>query len=74
MSDKYIELDRVLDEESWDFLNDNYPPLALSVQTAIGKGISPEEIKRRVIQRIGAHREPLAQRCENAARYLAQSK
>lgn len=70
MSDKYIELDSVLDEESWDFLNDNYPPLALSVQKAVDKGISAEDIKRRVIQRIGAHRLPLAQRCEAAARYL----
>lgn len=70
MSDKYQELDSVLDEESWDFLNDNYPPLALSVQKAVDKGLTPEEIKRRVVERIGAHRLPLAQRCEAAARYL----
>lgn len=70
MSDKYQELDNVLDEESWDFLNDNYPALALTVQKAVDKGVSAEEIKRRVVERIGAHRLPLAQRCESAARYL----
>lgn len=73
MTNEYTDLDRVLDEESWDYLNDNYPALAISVQTEVGKGNSPEAIKRRVIGRIGAHREPLAQRCENAARYLRES-
>lgn len=72
MSDKYIDLDRVLDEESWEWLNDNYPPLATTVQKEVAKGVSPEDIKRRVVERIGAHRLPLAQRCESAARYLRE--
>lgn len=74
MSDKYNELDSVLDEESWDFLWTNYPPLALAVQTAVGKGIAPEAIKQRVVQKLGAHREALAQRCELAARHLERNK
>lgn len=74
MSDKYAELDDVLDEESWDFLNDNYPALAISVQKMVDRSISAADIKRRVIQRVGAHREPLAARCENAARYLEGTK
>lgn len=74
MSDKYLELDSVLDEESWDWLNDNFPPLAISVSRAVEKGLTPEEIKRRVIQRLGAHREALAQRCELAAKHLERNR
>lgn len=74
MSDKFIELDRALDEESWDWLNDNCPPLAISVQKAVQSGISAVDIKRRVIDRLGAHRLPLAQRCEAGARHLERSK
>lgn len=74
MSDKYLELDNVLDEESWDFLWTNYPALAAAVQKMVGKGISPQEIKRRVVGQAGAHREALAQRCELAARHLERNK
>jgi hypothetical protein len=74
MSDTFDELDRVLDEESWDFLNDNYPSLAITVQKEISKGRSPESIKRRVIERLGIHRVALAQRCELAAKHLERSK
>lgn len=70
MSDKFSEIDRVLDEESWDWPNDNYPPLAISVQSAVQNGVTPQDIKRRVVQKLGAHREPLAHRCELAARHL----
>lgn len=70
MSDAYLELDRVLDQESWDYLNDNYPLLAASIQSSVRQGKSPSDIKRRVVERLGAHREALAKRCEVAARYL----
>lgn len=70
MSDRYEDLDRVLDSESWGWLCDNAPPLAESVQRAVAKGITPEQIRARVVQRLGAHRMPLAQRCEAGARHL----
>jgi hypothetical protein len=73
MSDKYIDLDRVLDEESWDFLNTNYPSLAMAVQRAVEQGMTPEIIRQRIVHRLGAHREALAQRCELAARHLERS-
>lgn len=74
MSDKYLELDSVLEEESWDYLSREYPPLAIAVQRAVEKSISPDAIKMRVMEKLGAHREPLAQRCELAARYLERNK
>lgn len=67
---QFEELDKVLDQESWEFLWTNYPPLAVAVQKAVEKGMGPEDIKRRVVEKLGAHREPLAQRCELAARHL----
>ena len=74
MSDRFSELDGVLDEESWDFLWTNYPPLAVAVQTAVQKGLTPGDIRRRVVERMGQHREALAIRCENAARHLHAAK
>jgi len=74
MSDKFIDLDRVLDEESWDWLNDNYPALAITVAKSVQNGMSAEDIKRRVVERVGAHRLPLAQRCESASRHLWATK
>jgi len=74
MSDRFIELDTVLDGESWDFLYTNYPPLAQAVQKAVDKGIGATEIKQRVMQKLGAHREALAVRCELAARHLERQK
>lgn len=70
MSNDYQELDDVLDAESWEWLNDNYPALAIAVQQMVGKGKTPEAIKRRMVERLGAHRIALAQRCELASRYL----
>lgn len=74
MSDRFEELDRALDSESWDWLNENCPPLAISVQKAVEKGVSAVDIKRRVVDRLGAHRLPLAQRCEAGARFLHAQK
>lgn len=74
MSDKYAELDTVLDEESFDYLWQNYPSLAAAVQKMVGKNVTPEEIKRRVVEKLGVHREALAQRCELAAKHLERNK
>lgn len=74
MSDKFDELDAVLEEESWEFLTLSYIPLATAVQKLVSNRVGPEEIKRRMIQKLGAHREALAVRCELAARHLERSK
>lgn len=70
MSQALAELDITLDSESWDYLNREYIPIARSVEKAVAEGIQPDVIKRRVLQRLGQHREPLAIRCEAASRYL----
>lgn len=70
MSEALAELDIAMDEESWDFLNTKYIPIAKLVKKAVDEGIAPDVIKRRVLERLGQHRIELAIRCENAARYL----
>lgn len=74
MSDKFATLDSVLEEESYEYLLDNFPPLAAAVQKAVAAGVSAEDIRRRVMQKLGTHREALAQRCELAARHLERNK
>jgi hypothetical protein len=74
MSEEELEFDLVCFEEAWEYLNDNYPALATSVQKMVRKGMTPENIKRRAITNMGVHREPLALRCENAAKYLERHK
>lgn len=74
MSNALLELDVTLDSESWDYLNREYIPIAKSVEKAVNEGIAPDIIRRRVLERLGQNREALAQRCENAARYLYATK
>ncbi len=71
MSDAFALFDRVLDEESWDWLNDTQPAIANQVKTLVNAGTSPGDIRNRVLTRIGSNRREFAARCENAARYLA---
>lgn len=74
MSDKYEDLDFILDEESWDWLDRTYPEVATIVQRLVTRGLPPEEIGKRVIRRAGEHRAAFAKRCELAARHLERNK
>lgn len=74
MVDALTDFDIVLDQESWDYLNTEYIPIAKSVKKAVDEGIAPDVIKRRVLERLGQNRVALAQRCENAARFLYSQK
>lgn len=62
------ELGEVLDEVSWAWLSDNHPELAGAVERAVQNEVSPEEIRRFVMQHTRRHE--LALRCEQAARYI----
>lgn len=74
MSSALAELDITLDSESYEYLAREYIPIAKAVEKAVAEGVQPDVIKRRVLQRLGQHREPLAIRCEAAARYLYTQK
>ena len=70
MTNKCMELDETLDEESWNWLGDNHPKIAVSLEIAVQRGATPTEIRGRVLERVGPHRLEFATRCESAARHL----
>lgn len=74
MSDALEQLDMAFYEEAWDYLNRDAIALAKQVQKLVNAGVAPEAIRRRVVQTAGTHREPIAIRCENAAKFLYAAK
>jgi hypothetical protein len=70
MSSTLDELDIALYEDSWDYLNREQIPIAKKVEKLVAENMSPDAIRRHVMNTIGQHREPFAIRCELAARYL----
>lgn len=74
MSDIFIGFDTALDCESWEWLNDNAPVVAVEVEKLVKLGATPEQIRSRALQKCGQHRVEFATRCENSARYLHAQK
>lgn len=68
----FDELDQALDEESWNWISETLPAIASAVQSAVVRGASPDDVRRRVMGK--AQRYELAVRCEMAARWLQRSK
>jgi hypothetical protein len=66
------ELESVLDEESFEWLSVNYPPIARAVDTSIKAGATPADVKLFVLGHTG--REELALRCQQAAAHLIRTK
>jgi hypothetical protein len=62
------QLERVLDEESFEWMLTQQPALAMAIDDAVRQGATAEQIKRAVIRR--TQRVELALRCEQVARYL----
>ena len=62
-------IDAAIDEESWDWLQDNLPMMASAVQIEVRKNVSAEEIRRHIMRK--TFRPALAMRCSQAAQHLA---
>ena len=62
-------IDEAIDEESWEWLQDNVPTLATAVRKEVAGGANPDEIQRHIMRR--TQRAALALRCQQAARHLA---
>jgi hypothetical protein len=63
-------LQAALDQESYQFLVDNYPDLAEAVEVEVGNGARPEEVGRFVARL--TQRPALALRVEQAARFVSR--
>ncbi len=61
-------LDQAINEESWQWLDDNAPIYAKAVQKEVANGRTPEQIRYYFMKR--TQREAMAMRCEQAARHL----
>lgn len=61
-------LEAAVNEESWEWLQDNLPGLAQAVQAEVASGASPEEIRRRMMRLTG--RPALVMRLFQAAAHL----
>lgn len=70
MSDILDELEAVVYEEGWDYLDIHNPELADKIKRAVAAGKQPDEIRSRFLRSAGDHRIELAKRVENAARHL----
>lgn len=57
------EIDKALDAESWEWLQDEEPLLATAVAAEVKAGRTPEQIRRHVLRKAGGHRYALAARC-----------
>jgi hypothetical protein len=60
-----------LNSISWEWLNDNHPELAEAIELEVGRGATPEQVRRFVVAR--TYRNELALRCEQAARWLVEN-
>lgn len=67
------DIDKALNESSWDWLQDTAPELASAIEAEAKRRTPPTTIYRYVLKRIGLHREPLALRCRQAAEHLQGS-
>jgi hypothetical protein len=62
------QLAAVLDEESYNWLDANYPDVCVAVEAEVKAKRTPEEIRRFVMRHTG--RFEFAVRCQAAARFL----
>lgn len=65
------DLEKAVNEESWEWLQDNLPGMAQAVQKEVGRGHTPQAIRRHLMQRTG--RQALAMRVEQAAAWLKEA-
>ena len=61
-------LDKAINEESWDWLSDNWPLMAGAVSEEVDRGAKAKDIGRHVLVR--TQRPAVAMRCKQAAEYL----
>lgn len=59
-----------LDKMSYDYLSTAFPDLVLAIDTEVAQGSSPERLRFITQRHVGADRENLALRVEQAARYM----
>jgi len=57
-------------KDAYDYLATYHQDFLDGVEDAVAKGYTPEEIYRHILREAGVHRNEIAKRCQNAARYI----
>lgn len=63
------EFDNDLLEEEWNRVSVEYPVIADRIQRLVFAGVTPKDISRQVVRRIGNTRTGMARHLENAAQF-----
>jgi len=61
-------LEKAVNEESWEWLRDQYPGMATALETEVKRGATADDIRRWALRY--TRREPLALRLQQAAGFL----
>jgi hypothetical protein len=70
MTRTLTKLGSTLDEAAYEWLVDEWPALAASLETEVLAGATPDEVRRFMTAHVGEHRVALIARCVSAARHL----
>lgn len=57
-------------QDAYEYLASNNEDFLDCVMNSVAQRYTPEEIYRHILREAGYHRQEMAKRCENAARYL----
>lgn len=63
-----VDLERAVNEESWEYLRDNLPGLAAALEVEVKRGATADDIRRWAMRY--TRREGLALRLQQAAGFL----
>ena len=68
----FTELEKAVNAESYEWLQDNYPDLARALESEVNRGATPKEIRRYIMEK--TERAGIARRLEQAAAHLQAEK
>ena len=74
MTRTLTKLGATLDEAAYEWILDEYPQLAIALETEILAGATPDDVRRFMTAHVGEHRVALIARCVSAARWLQGTK
>lgn len=72
MVTRFQLLDSAIDEDAYDWLTQYAPAYVQAISDALNEGATPQQIRWYVSARVGADRQALALRCEQAAHHIAK--
>jgi hypothetical protein len=66
-------LEKAINADSYQYLLNHSPALVDAIESELRGGHSPSDIRWFISAKVGPDRQPIALRCEQAARYILTS-